>query len=70
MAFIAGTIIGGLITTIIVIVYLKGQYKIKIAESYNKGYKDGQAIEKRAIFDYIDRLNNDANARVYDTELP
>jgi hypothetical protein len=65
MTFIAGGLIGGLIASMLVYAYLKGKYEMKIEESYNKGYKNGREIEQRAIFDYIEQLNSDANACIY-----
>ena len=68
MMFIAGAVISGLITAMVTYAYLKGRYETKIAESYNKGYQKGRDVEQRAIFDYIERLNNDPNTCVYNAE--
>ena len=68
MMFIAGGVIGGLIAAMVTYAYLKGRYEEKVKESYNKGYQRGRDIEQRAIFEYIEQLNNDPNACVYDAE--
>lgn len=68
MMFIAGGVIGGLIAAMVTYAYLKGTYEEKVKESYNKGYQRGRDVEQRAIFEYIERLNNDPNACVYDAE--
>ena len=69
MMFIAGGVIGGLMAAMVVYAYLKGAYKKETAEAYDRGYKDGREIEQRAILDYIDLLNKDANACIYNDEL-
>lgn len=69
VSFIAGSVLGGLITAIATNLYLKGKYETKIAESYNKGYQKGREVEQRAIFDYIDTLKVDGNACIYETEI-
>ena len=68
MMFIAGGVIGGLIAAMVTYAYLKGTYEEKVKESYNKGYQRGRDVEQRAIFDYIERLNNDPNTCVYNAE--
>lgn len=68
IAFIAGGVIGGLICAIVTYAYLKGKYEDKVKESYNKGYQRGRDVEQRAIFEYIEQLNNDPNTCVYDAE--
>lgn len=70
VSFIAGSVLGGLITAIAIYLYLKGIYETKIAESYNKGYQKGRDVEQRAIFDYIESLNVDGNACVFEKEIP
>ena len=68
VSFIAGGVISGLIVAMVTYAYLKGRYEEKIKESYNKGYQKGRDVEQRAIFEHIERLNNDPNACVYDAE--
>ena len=68
-AFIAGAVLGGLITALVVYAKLKGMYEKEKMESYNKGFSAGREIEQRSILDYIDRLNRDANASTYIEEL-
>ena len=70
MMFFAGAVISGMMTAMVTYAYLKGKYEGKVTESYNKGYAAGREIEKRAIFDYIERLNNDPNTCVYNAESP
>ena len=58
MAFIAGCVVGGLIWSIMIYLYLKGRYEKEVSEAYNRGYKNGSDRERRAILDYIDKLNS------------
>ena len=67
MLFIAGFVVGGLVAAVLVHFDLKSKYEKDIAESYNKGYRNGRDVEQRAIFDYIELLNKDANASIYNT---
>lgn len=65
MYFIAGGVIGGLISAMVVYAYLKGKYEAQKVESYRRGYDAGSETEKRAILDYIDLLATDPNACIY-----
>ena len=61
MAFIAGAIVGGLIWAIFIYLFLKRRYETEIAKSYSRGYECGSEHEKRAIFEYIELLENKSN---------
>ena len=65
MAFIAGTIIGGLISSIIIYFFLKEKYEKRITESYNMGFEVASEKERRAILEYIELLAKDPNACIY-----
>ena len=65
IVFIAGAIIGGLISSISIYFYLKGRYETKIRESYNMGFEVASEKERRAILDYIEELAKDPNAFAY-----
>lgn len=69
IAFIIGSVLGGIIAAMLVYAYMKGKYDKAVTESYTKGYAAGSETEKRAIFDYIELLNRDANTNIYNDEL-
>lgn len=60
---------GGIIFSVITSEILKRRYKKEVLESYDRGYAAGREIEQRAIFDYIEMLNVDANSRIYENEV-
>ena len=70
MEFIAGCLVGGLIWSIILYLYLKGRYEKENAESYRRGYKVASEFEKRALLDYIKFLERESKGRISDEESP
>jgi hypothetical protein len=70
MEFIAGCIVGGLIWSIMIYLYLKGYYEKEIAESYSRGYKVASEFEKRALLNYIESLERESRNYISDEELP
>lgn len=70
MEFIAGCIVGGLIWSIMIYLYLKGHYEKEIAESYSRGYKVASEFEKRALLNYIEFLERESKTYSSDKDLP
>lgn len=68
LAFIAGSVVGGIMASIIVYFYLKGMCEKKVMKAYNLGFEVASEKEKRAILDYIEQLSSDPNACIFRDE--
>ena len=70
MMFIAGAVIGGLMSAIVAYVYLRGKYEKEILESYHRGYQAASDYERTIVLDLIEQLKNGSNVSILEDDFP